>query len=637
MTLSVMWKYIKPYLVFCILSAALMIGEVLMDLYQPDIMSTIVDDGVLGVNNGGVGDQSLILTMGLAMIGLVMFGGLCGALSNIFVQLSSQSIGNLMRKDCFRHIMNLSFQQTDRFHTGSLITRVTNDITQVQNLVAQFTRGLVRTTMLSLGSLFFMYRLNHTFALILLCTLPFIIGFMIFCMVRSTPMFVKLQSELDRINSILQEDISGIRVVKAAVREVYEKIRFGKANTDLVHTQLSVLVLFAFMQPVANTVMYIAVIVILWVGNIQVESGFASPGVIMAAITYTTQLLNGVLMLQMLFQNITRGMTSWRRIKEVLDCEPELKDGTVTADTQTMQISSDKEAAAASGAQPQNVAAAVGTPQAAADTALTDNVARRDGNGRNGNDTDAIIEFQNAGFTYPGTSRPVLHDINLKIYRGETLAILGATGCGKSTLIQLIPRFYDVTEGSVRVKGIDVRDYDQQALRSMISIAMQRSELFTKTVRENLSWGNPDASDEEIEKAADIAQATEFINTLPEGFDTLVAERGMSLSGGQKQRLSVARAILKDVPILIFDDATSALDLKTEANLYDALEQSRPDTTKIIVAQRVASARRADRILVLSGGTIVGLGTHNELMRDCDVYRDIYQSQLGNGGVNSYV
>ncbi len=580
---SDMWKYIKKYMVFCILGAFMMIGEVLMDLYQPDIMTSIVDDGVLGVNTGGVGDVNLILSKGLLMVALVLFGGLCGAACNFFVQYSSQNIGNEMRKDAFSRIMSFSFQQTDRFHTGSLITRVTNDITQIQRFVSEFNRGIVRTIMLTLGSLWFMYRLNPTFALILLCTVPFIVALMVFCIRRSSRMFIKLQSELDRINSILQEDISGIRIVKACVKETYEKIRFGEANAELVKTQLSVLILFAIMHPIANILMQIAVVVILWVGSYQVGSGFTTPGIIMAAITYTTQLLNGVMMLQMIFQNITRGMASWQRVKEVLDCEPGMTDGAFTEP--------DDEPDRAKGQ----------------------------------------IEFRNVSFTYPGTARPVLHDINLTIHPGETRVVLGASRCGKSTLIYLIPRFYVVTEGEVLVDGIDVKDYPQQSLRDRVSIALQKSELFTKSIRENLSWGKPAATDEEIRAAADAAQATEFITSSPEGFDTLVAERGMSLSGGQKQRLSVARAILKDAPILIFDDATSALDLKTEANLYDALEKSRPDTTKIIVAQRVASARRADRIAVLSDGTIVGCGTHSQLMKTCPVYQDIYQSQLGEG------
>lgn len=290
-----------------------MVGEVLMDLLQPEIMSKIVDDGVLGVNNDNIGDMNLIWSLGLQMIILVIFGGLCGSLNNVFVHMSSQNIGNEMRKDCFRNIMSFSFPQIDRFGTGSLVTRVTNDITQVQNFLSLFVRGMIRTSMLMFGSIFFMFRLNRQFGLIVLCAFPFIVGCLVFCLSEANPLFSKLQTQLDRINAILQEDISGIRIIKACVREIYEKIRFGKANGELIKTQLRMLTIFAFMNPIINALMYIVVAVILLAGSFEVRAGATTPGVIMAAITYTTQLLNGILMLVMLFQNISRGLASWKR------------------------------------------------------------------------------------------------------------------------------------------------------------------------------------------------------------------------------------------------------------------------------------------------------------------------------------
>lgn len=574
-----MWKYIRPYLLYAILAGLFMIGEVSMDLIQPGIMSQIVDDGVLGLNSGGVGNLELIWEFGIRMIGLVLAGGLCGALNNVFVHMSGQNIGNEIRKDCFRQIMIFSFPQLDQFGTGSLVTRVTNDITQVQNFVSQFVRGMIRTSLLMFGSMYCMFRLNRDFGLVVLCAFPLIVGCLAFCMAKANPLFSKLQAQLDSINTVMQEDVSGIRMIKACVREIYEKARFGKANDELVRTQLRVLVIFAFMNPVINGLMYIVVAVILLVGSFEVGSGKATPGNIMAAITYTTQLLNGILMLVLLFQNISRGIVSWKRVKEVLHSKPELKDGAFDGET------------------------------------------REQGE----------IEFRNVSFVYPGSSQTVLDHISLTVHRGETLAIMGATGCGKTSLVSLIPRFYDATEGTVLVDGIDVREYQQKELRKKISIVLQKSELFSETICENIAWGAPDASEESIRAAATSAQADDFISLTPEGYHTAVAERGMSLSGGQKQRLSIARAVLKPAEILIFDDSTSALDLKTEANLYAALQESNPQSTKIIIAQRIASVRRADRILVLDNGKIAACGSHQELMKSCAAYQDIYHSQIGEG------
>ena len=572
-----MWKYIRRYLHFAILAALFMVGEVMMDLIQPGIMSRIVDEGVLGTTTGGVGNLRLIWQLGLQMMGLVIVGGLSGSLNNVFVHISSQNIGNEMRKDCFRNIMAFSFPQVDGYTTGSLVTRVTNDVTQVQNFIAQFVRGMIRTTLLTVGSIVFMFRLDARFGWVVLCALPFMLGCMTLCLSKVNTLFEKLQAQLDRINSIMQEDVSGIRIIKACVREVYEKLRFGKANDELVGTQLSVLIIFAFMNPVMNALMYIVVVIILLMGSYQVTAGATTPGVIMAAITYTTQLLNGILSLVMLFQSISRGVVSWKRVKEVLDSKPQLEDGPFEGPTEAR--------------------------------------------GR--------IEFRNVSFAYPGSSRKVLRDVSLTIEPGQMVAIMGATGCGKSTLVSLIPRFYDATEGQVLVDGVDVRQYRQYALRDRIAIALQKSELFTQSIGGNIAWGKPGAAPEQIRAAAVTAQADGFISGQPDGYVTPVAERGMSLSGGQKQRVSIARAVLKGAEILIFDDSTSALDLKTEADLYDALEKSRPDCTKIIVAQRIASVRRADRIVVLEDGCVAVCGSHDELMRSCAAYRDIYDSQLG--------
>lgn len=575
-----MWKYIRRYFPFMILAGLFMAGEVSMDLVQPGIMSRIVDEGILGVNNNGVSDLECIWTLGLQMAGFVLIGGCCGVLNNIFVHISGQNIGNDIRKDCFCKIMTFSFPQLNRFGSGTVITRVTNDITQVQTLVSQFVRGMIRTTLLMFGSMYCMFRLNARFGEIVLCAFPFLVGTLVICLWRANPLFSKLQARLDEINTIMQEDVSGIRIIKSCVREVYEKKRFGKANSELVKTQLQTLVIFAFMNPVVNALMYIVVALLLLAGASEVRIGRTTPGNIMAAITYTTQLLNGILMLVMLFQTISKGVASWKRVKEILHSVPELEDGTFDGVTQSQ----------------------------------------------------GEIEFRDVSFAYPGSKEMVLSHLNFSVHKGETVAIMGTTGCGKTTLVSLIPRFYDVTEGTVLIDGVDVRQYRQEALREKIAFALQKSELFSMTIQDNIRWGATNATEEEIKTAAVTSQADAFISAAPDRYHTMVAERGMSLSGGQRQRISIARAVLKQAEILIFDDATSALDLKTEAQLYQALQQSHKDSTKIIVAQRIASIRRADRIIVLEEGKISASGTHEQLLRSSSVYQDIYYSQMEKDG-----
>ncbi len=572
-----MWKYIKRYIPLALLAALFMCGEVILDLVQPKLMSNIVDNGVLGLDNGGVSNMPLIISLGIQMIVLVIVGFICGSSNSIFVNVCTQNISNAMRKDCFQHIMGLSFQQTDKFSTGSLITRVTNDVSQTERMLAQIIRGMIKMVVMTLGALYFMLQINPRYGMVVLCVLPFVVGVMVVCLKKANPLFEKLQQELDAVNQIMQEDVSGIRIIKASVKEAYEKIRFGKANDGLLSTQLRVLVIMAYMRPLMLIFMNIAVVAIIIVGNLEVKAGTGSPGNIMAAITYTTQLLGGILMLVMLFQTISRGRASWKRIKEVLDTETALPEGAY----------------------------------------------------RNEDPARGKIEFRDVSFTYPGSTKPILRDINLVVNPGETLGILGSTGCGKSTLVGLIPRFYDATKGTVLIDDVNVRGYAQDVLREKVAIALQKSELFNKTIYENIRWGEPGAGEEEIMEAARIAQADSFIEQMPDKYQTLVAEGGTSLSGGQKQRVAIARAVLKYANVLIFDDTTSALDLRTEANLYKALDEARPNVTKIIVAQRIASVRNADRIVVLEGGRIAGQGTHSYLMEHCQVYRDIYESQLG--------
>ncbi len=579
-----MFKYLKKYWFFALLAPIFMLGEVSMDLLQPQLMSTIVDEGVLGLSNNNVGDLSLVITTGLKMIGLVLIGCLCGILSGVFANLCAQNFSNDLRKDTFSKIMSLSFSQTDQFTTGSLITRVTNDITQVQNLVMQAIRGFVRTFLLFAGGILCMLSLDLSFGVVVACALPLVILTVVFFLRKTNPLFTVLQEKLDGVNNVMQENVSGSRVVKAYVKEDYEKNRFESANDGLVHTQLDVLLLLSYMTPIMNIILNISIVAIIKVGAIQVQAGALTPGNVMAAITYISQILNAVMRMSMIFQTVSRGMASGRRITEILDCTPAISGGnTLPAD--------------------------------------------RGSKGK--------IEFRNVSFAYPGMEHEkVLDGIDLTIEAGETFAILGATGCGKTSLINLIPRFYDATEGNVLIDGVDVRDYPLTELRDKVAVALQKSEIFQTSIRENISWGDPEADRSKITHASEIAQAAEFIQKKPEGMDTIVAQSGASLSGGQKQRVAIARAVLKQSDILIFDDATSALDLQTEARLYDALKAERDDITKIIIAQRIASVKDADRIAVLENGKIAALGTHKQLLAESPIYQDIYQSQLKEGGAD---
>lgn len=576
-----MLKYLKKYWIYALLAPLFMVFEVIVDLIQPAMMSTIIDEGVLGLSNNNVGDLHLVIVTGIQMVGFVVVGGICGILSGVFANLCSQNFGNDVRKDSFKRIMSLSFEQTDKFSTGSLVTRVTNDITQVQNLVSQCLRGFVRTFIYLVGGTVCMLRLNLSFGVVVLCALPPVIICVVISIVKANPLFFVLQKKLDNVNNVMQENVSGSRVVKAYVREEYEKERFGRANNELVSNQLKVLKLFSYTSPIINIVLNITVVVVIYVGSIQVKSGSVTPGNIIAAITYTSQILSKIMMLAMIFQTISRGNASASRLREVLNSESVITDGS------------------------------------------------DEGN----NLVRGKIEFRDVSFAYPDNKDEIiLEHINLTIHPGETLAILGSTGSGKSSLVNLIPRFYDALEGSILVDDIDVKDYKLKTLRNKIAVALQKSELFSVSIKENIAWGKEDASEDEIKRAADIAQATEFIESKHERFNTKVAENGTSLSGGQKQRIAISRAILKKAEILIFDDSTSALDLKTEAKLYEALREDYGDVTKIIIAQRIASVKGADRIAVIDNGQIVACDTHERLLRSSEIYQDIYNSQLKNGG-----
>lgn len=572
-------RYLKPYWVFALLCPLAMILEVSMDLLQPTLMSDIVDNGILG---DAAADENLryVLITGLKMLVFSLIGCFGGIASAAFGTAAAQKMGNDLRKDAFAKVMHMSFQQTDKFTTGSLVTRLTNDITAIQEFVAMSLRMFVRTGMQFIGGIAVILTLNVNFGIVLVISLPVQLIAVAIIMKKASPLFSIVQSRLDKVNSVVQENVSGARVVKAFTREEYEINRFDNANTDLMTTNLKVQKLLATLNPILMIIMNASVIAIIMIGGFQVEAKAMQVGEVMAAVTYITQILMSVMMVGMMFQQVSRSAASMKRVNEVLSTNPVISDGNKSADS----------------------------------------------------DNSGTVEFRNVGFSYPGSSgKPVLSGIDLKAEKGQMIAILGSTGCGKTSLVNLVPRFYDATDGDVLVDGVNVKDYDVDTLRSKIGVVLQKSELFSGTVAENIRWGCETATDEEVKTAAKIAQAEEFINGFNDGYDTMISEKGASLSGGQKQRMAIARAIIKKPEILIFDDSTSALDLSTEAKLHKALRENLSGVTVIMIAQRIASVMRADKIAVLENGSICAFGTHKELMESSSVYRDIYYSQMKQG------
>ena len=566
--------YLKRYWYIAALSPLFMILEVSMDLLQPSLMSQIVDDGVLGQN------MDIIFEVGIQMIIFTLIGCLGGILSGVFGNIAAQSFANDLRKDAFSKVMKMSFQQTDKFTTGSLVTRLTNDITACQDFVGMALRMMVRTVMQFVGGIFMVLTIDARFGLILLFTMPVQLIIVAVVLKKGAPLFGIVQSKLDRVNSVVQENVSGARVVKAYTREEYEIERFGKANDELCNTNLRVQKLMALLTPVLSILMNASVLAVIYIGGLQVQAKELEVGQVMAVITYITQILMSVMMIGMMFQQVTRASASAKRIKEVLDADPVIAGGSFNGETEEK----------------------------------------------------GTVEFRNVSFRYPGVqANNVLEDISFRVNKGETVAILGATGCGKTSLVNLITRFYDTTEGQVLVDGVDVKEYGLDALRKKIGFVLQKSELFSDTIENNIRWGNPDATDEEIKHAAEIAQAADFIEGFNDGYKDMVTEKGASLSGGQKQRLSIARAIVKKPEILIFDDSMSALDLATDAKLQRALRENLGDTTVIMIAQRVARVMVAEKIAVIENGRLAAFDNHDNLMKSCYVYQDIYNSQMREG------
>ncbi len=552
-----------------------LIFEVFMDLLQPILMARIVNQGVIGKDLGEIQHT------GLWMVAVALAGLTSGVCCTIFASYASQNFGADVRKALFEHVQRFSFRNLDTFQAGSLITRMTNDVQQLQQLVQMMLRILIRAPLLAIGSVVMAVSISGRLGVILAVMIPFMFAALYGLIRFAFPYFQKVQAKLDTVNTVLQENLAGIRVVKAFVRSQYENERFGRANTNYLTTAIKASRVVALNLPVMSLIVNACIVAVLWYGGHDVWTGSLEVGDLFAFINYVMQMLFSLSMVGILLMFVSRAKVSADRVNEVLHTKPDLVE---------------REAA--------------------------------EGNAiRSG-----AIVFDRVCFRYDSQRDCVLNDIRFTAESGQTIAILGPTGSGKSTLVHLIPRMYDVSSGRILIDGVDVRDMTFDHLRSRVAAVLQESILFTGTIRDNIRYGRPDASQDQVEEAAKAAEAHEFISRFPDGYDTRIGQRGVNLSGGQKQRLSIARAILTRPAILILDDSTSAVDLGTESRIQKALRELMRASTCLLIAQRISSVMEADRILLMDDGRIVGDGTHAELMAGSELYRDIYRSQLGKEG-----
>ena len=566
-------KYIKPYWYAFILGPILMITEVVGEVILPAYMAKIIN---IGAANR---DVPYIVGTGITMIIIafvMMAGGIGGAW---FASKASISFGADLRNDCFKQVQKLSFPTIDTFSTGSLVTRLTNDITQVQNLIMMALRMMLRAPGMLIGAIIMAFSMNAGLARIFLVIMPVMIVVITIIMRTAFPRFTMMQKKLDKVNSNIQETLQNVRVIKSFVRGEYEEERFSRSNEDLKDSSLRAFKVVIFQMPLMAFIMNATTLLVVWMGGKQVLVGDMPVGNLTAFTTYIVQVLMSLMMLAMVLLQSSRAIASAKRINEVLDTEIDLTD---------------------------------------------DRAGKKDALVQKGR-----IEFRGVSFRYYKESQEkVLDDINLTIEPGQTVGIIGSTGCGKTTLVSMIPRLYDADEGSVLVDGVDVRDYSLKNLRNGVGMVLQKNVLFSGTIEENLMWGDEDASEEEVIKASEAAQAAAFLQTFPDGWQTQLGQGGVNVSGGQKQRLCIARALLKKPRILILDDSTSAVDTATEAKIRESFTGTLKETTKLIIAQRITSVMEADQIVVMDEGKIVGLGRHQELLADCSAYQEIYYSQM---------
>ena len=567
------WKYIKPYLTSFILGPVGMIVEVIGEMFMPLLLAELINsanDGELTIG-GSIGIAGTLIVIVL----LMMTGGVAGA---YFGAKASVNFAADLRRDLYAKVQQYSFANIDKFSASSLVTRMTNDVTQLQNFVNMLLRMALRSPGMFIGGIIMAVSLKPSLSVILAVTMPTMLIVLFFLIRMGFPRFEKLQKKVDNLNSTVRENVTNVRVVKSFVREDYEIEKFSKDNADLKNSGMNAVKVLIWSMPVMNIFMYISVIAVIWSGHHIVLDGGMLVGDLSAFITYTTQILSSLMMVSMLFMFASRALASGRRVCEVLDEKIDIND-----------INSSAEHI----------------------------ISRGD------------IEFKNVSFRYyKNSGEPVLDNINLSIPAGSTVGIIGSTGCGKTTLVSMIPRLYDVDEGEVTIDGVNVKDYSLVNLRDGIGMVLQKNLLFSGSIGYNLRWGDSDATDVEMIRAAEHSAAHKFVSTFNDGYDTLLDKGGTNLSGGQKQRLCIARALLKKPKILILDDSTSAVDTATEAQIREAFATDLPDCTKIIIAQRISSVKDADFIIVMNDGCVTGVGTHDELLENNEEYSEIFYSQM---------
>ncbi|WP_413305046.1 ABC transporter ATP-binding protein [Bacillus sp. 1P10SD] len=570
-------KYVKKYWKTFCLAVLFLTFEAISDLMQPTIMAKIIDEGVANR------DLHYVLKMGGLMLLITALGAVSASTRSVLASIVSQSFGTELRSDLFKKVQSLSFKNLDKFDRASLITRLTNDVTQVQVFVNGLMRIFVKAPLLAIGGLIMATRLNLHLSVVLAVVVPIVALLIIFNLKLGFPLFSKVQMALDRVNSVMREYLSGVRVVKAFNRFDVEIGKFSKANDHFKDQSIAASRLMATFSPAIMLTVNLGIVVVLWIGGLGVDSGEIQVGHIIAFTNYMTQILFSLMMISMVFNMFVRAKASAGRIDEVF-----LLEDSFTWDQEELHSQTEK--------------------------------------GR--------IDFEDVTFAYGGTTgEPILKHINLTIHPGETVGIIGSTGSGKSTLVGLIPRFYDVTSGTIKVDGENIQRVNPKKLREKIAIVPQKNILFSGSVAENLRWGKEDATEEEMVAAASMAGAHDFINASPEGYHTRIGQGGVNFSGGQKQRISIARALIKGPEILILDDSTSAVDVATEAKIKASLKKYAEGLTCLLIAQRITSIMDADKIIVLDHGELVGVGTHQELIETCSVYQEIYQSQIGKEGL----
>jgi ATP-binding cassette subfamily B protein len=572
-------RFLKPYWRWAILAPLLMALEVAMDLMQPRLIARIIDQGIARM------DLSVVIRTGVLMVAFALVGAIGGVGCTVFSILASQGFGTDLRSAVFRRVQAFSFGDLDKLGTGQLVTRLTNDVTQIQELVSMGLRIMVRAPLLLVGSMIMAIITSPRLALMLLVLGPFVLGALAWVISRAYRLFGAVQRKLDDLNTVMQENLAGVRVVKAFVRADHEKGRFTRTNDSLMAQTIRAGRTVAFAMPAVMLALNLGVVGSVWFGGLQVAAGGLQVGELVAFINYLMRSLMAMMFVSMLIVRAARAQASADRVQEVLVREPEVQNR--------------------AGALPSF-------------------------------DPQGRVAFEDVTFSYAGDKQnTVLNGINFVAEPGQTVAVLGATGSGKSSLVHLVPRFYDVTAGRITIDGIDVRDVDQAALRRRIGIALQESVLFSGTIRDNIRYGRPDATDEEVIAAAKVAQAHDFISEFPDGYDSTVGQRGVNLSGGQKQRIAIARALLLRPAVLILDDSTSSVDVETETRIQDALQELMHNRTSLVIAQRISTVLNAHKIVVLDRGQIAAEGTHRELLVSSPIYGEIYESQLGDGVTSS--